>query len=203
MDQLWIHERETLLKLRSPNLRPTGNGYIREHLNHDVVEVSFGWIGLLSSSKGLRQTTLPQTSPEKCLELLGKRNEPGVNSPERFEDIKNKLTLYFQGTPVTLSDEPIDVSDAPPFYQKAWVACQSIPVGETRSYQWLANFAGKPNAHRAAGQSMARNRLPIIVPCHRIISSNGSLGGFGQEASLLGLKQELLALESQSMTIYN
>ncbi len=91
--------------------------------------------------------------------------------------------------------EPIDVEDASPFMQAAWGACRRIPAGETRSYKWLAEQAGRPQAPRAAGQSMARNRLPIIIPCHRVIASDGSLRGFGTGASQLGLKQRLLDLE--------
>ena len=71
----------------------------------------------------------------------------------------------------------------------------TIPYGETRPYKWLAARAGRPNAPRAAGQSMARNRLPIVVPCHRVVASDGSLRGFGRDAAQLGLKQRLLDLE--------
>ena len=74
---------------------------------------------------------------------------------------------------------------------------RTIPPGETRSYAWLANEAGNARAARGAGQAMARNRWPLLVPCHRVIASDGSLRGFGG-GSGLPLKAQLLALEEHS-----
>ncbi len=164
-------------------------------LHYDIFETQFGWVGLVASDKGLRRSTLPQASPEDCVEELGKALDNAVPSPERFEGLKKKVMAYFDGKAVSFEDEPIDVSDASPFHQAAWDACRSIPMGETRSYKWLAAEAGKPQAPRAAGQSMARNRLAIIVPCHRVIGSDGTLRGFGKGSSQLGLKQRMLDLE--------
>ena len=164
-------------------------------LHYDIFETQFGWIGVVASDKGLRRSTLPQASPEDCAEELGKALDNAVPSPEQFEDLKKKLMAYFDGEPVSFEDEPIDVADASPFHQAAWDACRSIPLGETRSYKWLAAEAGKPQAPRAAGQSMARNRLAIIVPCHRVIGSDGTLRGFGKGSSQLDLKQRMLDLE--------
>ena len=89
----------------------------------------------------------------------------------------------------------IDLSDASPFFTAAWEACSSIPPGETRSYQWLAEAAGSPKASRAAGQAMARNPLPLIIPCHRVVGSNGGLHGYGGGG--VGVKARLLELERQ------
>ena len=162
---------------------------------YDVVETPLGWMGLLASPTGIRRTTLPQTSPEECVSLLGDEAAEAELTPERFEDLTALLALYFEGEPVTFDGQPIDVDDASPFLQAAWRACRSIPFGETRSYSWLAAQAGSPRAARAAGQCMARNRLSIIVPCHRVVTSDGGLGGFGSGARQLGLKQTLLDLE--------
>ena len=164
-------------------------------LHYDIFETQFGWIWVVASDKGLRRSTLPQASPEDCAEELGKALDNAVPSPEQFEDLKKKLMAYFDGEPVSFEDEPIDVADASPFHQAAWDACRSIPMGETRTYKWLAAEAGKPQAPRAAGQSMARNRLAIIVPCHRVIGSDGTLRGFGKGSSQLDLKQRMLDLE--------
>lgn len=166
-------------------------------LEYDVFETPLGWMGVLASRQGLRRTTLPQGSPDACVVLLGDEVEEAIHSPQRFEDLKHKLERYFRREPVTLDDEPIDVYDASAFLRAAWSACRSIPAGETRSYKWLAAQAGRPQAPRAAGQSMARNRLPIIIPCHRVVASDGSLRGFGDGASQLQLKQRLLDLETR------
>ena len=163
---------------------------------YDIFETPLGWMGALTSSKGLRRTTLPQLSPDRCLAHLGPEADGAAIDPDRLGQLRGTLRRYFGGGGVTFRDEPIDIEDATPFLRAAWSACSSIPFGETRSYKWLAAEAGRPRALRAAGQSMARNRLPIIVPCHRVIGSDGGLGGYGRGVSQLRLKQRLLELEA-------
>ncbi len=82
-----------------------------------------------------------------------------------------------------------------PFQRKVWNAVKAIPYGETRSYKWVAKKIGNPKAARAVGQALKRNPLLIIIPCHRVICSDGKLGGFSQG---LKKKRELLKLERQS-----
>ncbi|MDP6402366.1 MAG: methylated-DNA--[protein]-cysteine S-methyltransferase [SAR202 cluster bacterium] len=166
-------------------------------LQYDIFETPLGWVGLLASPGGLRRTTLPKDSPAECMADLGPEADNASLSPERFTDLKLKLISYLEHEPVSFDDEPIDVDDATPFLRAAWDACRTIPRGETRSYQWLAAQAGNPRASRAAGQSMARNRLPLIIPCHRVIGSDGGLHGFGKGTSALDLKQSLLTLEDE------
>jgi methylated-DNA-[protein]-cysteine S-methyltransferase len=79
-----------------------------------------------------------------------------------------------------------------PFQKKVWLALQTIPYGETLSYSGLARRVGKPTAFRAVGAANGRNPIPIIIPCHRVIGSAGSLVGFGGG---LATKRHLLALE--------
>ena len=105
------------------------------------------------------------------------------------------LIRYSHGELSALDDIPLDLDGAPPFFRAAWTACRRIPPGETRSYRWLAAAAGNPLALRAAGQAMARNRFSLIIPCHRVIASDGNLGGYGGggltvKASLLRMEQE-------------
>ncbi|MCD5397397.1 MGMT family protein [candidate division NPL-UPA2 bacterium] len=86
----------------------------------------------------------------------------------------------------------IDLSGYTPFQRKVWEVVRNIPRGETRSYKWVAEKAGHPRAVRAAGQALKKNPLPGIIPCHRVICSDGSLGGFSQG---LKKKRELLHAE--------
>lgn len=162
---------------------------------YDIFETPAGWMGLVASDKGLKRSTLPQAYPEDCFEQLGTAVADAIPSPERFAGIRHKLVRYFSGEEVSFADEPIDVEDAAPFHQAAWHACRTIPKGETRTYKWLAEQAGNPLAPRAAGQAMARNRLAIIIPCHRVIAGDGSLRGFGKGTERLDLKQKLIDLE--------
>ena len=163
---------------------------------YDIFNTAFGWIGVLASGKGIRRSTLPENAPINCLETLGLEANYAIQNPSYFCDLRNRIIQYFKGEPESFNDILVDVSDRSAFYRAAWQACRSIPYGETRTYGWLAAAAGNPYASRAAGQSMARNQLAIIVPCHRIIASNGGLGGFGKEATQLDLKRRLLQMES-------
>lgn len=78
------------------------------------------------------------------------------------------------------------------FEKAVWQALSEIPFGETRTYKWLAEKIGRPNASRAVGQALGRNPLPIIIPCHRIIESDGSLGGY---SGGIDIKRRLLDME--------
>lgn len=85
------------------------------------------------------------------------------------------------------------------FQRACWQACRRIPYGQTRTYQWLAEQAGRPKAARAAGQAMRRNPMPVVVPCHRVVGSSGWIGGFAGDARPTGasvdLKRWLLNVE--------
>ncbi len=162
----------------------------------DIFETPFGWVGAAASKRGLRRTTLPQESPDECAVILDGYADDALQDPGHFSGLADLLTRYFEGAIVDFAAHSLDLGDAPAFQRAAWAACMTIPYGETRPYKWLAAQAGRPNAPRAAGQSMARNRLPLVIPCHRVVASNGALHGFGRGASQLDLKQRLLDLEA-------
>lgn len=86
----------------------------------------------------------------------------------------------------------IDISCGTPFQQKVWRALRTIPKGQTRSYAWVAKKIGKPKAVRAVANACGANPYPVVIPCHRVIRSDGSLGGF---SGGLKLKRKLLARE--------
>ena len=130
------------------------------------------------------------------LQHLKPEVEDGILNGKRFTKFGELLSEYFKGLPVSFQDAALDLNGASPFLRAAWEACQRIPRGQTRSYKWLASQTGRPKASRAAGQAMAKNWLPIIVPCHRVISSNGDLVGFGGNDRCLVMKKQLLELES-------
>ena len=109
---------------------------------YDIFETSKGWMGVLASESGLRRTTLPQESPDLCYSLLGREVEAASNEPERFEAIQGRLDQYFAGAPDSFEDVALDLEDIPQFSRAAWLACRSIPLGETRSVGWLAEQAG-------------------------------------------------------------
>jgi methylated-DNA-[protein]-cysteine S-methyltransferase len=149
-------------------------------------------VGILASIRGLIATTLPQHSVEETEQLLGNRLNQATRSSIRFVGLVERFKLYFKGEKATFSDE-LDLSEATPFQQQVWQATRLIPYGETRSYLWLAMQIGRPEAVRAVGQALGRNPLPVVVPCHRVVASNGGLGGF---TGGIEMKKRLLNLES-------
>jgi O-6-methylguanine DNA methyltransferase len=81
-----------------------------------------------------------------------------------------------------------------PFQQAVWKACLRIPAGQTRSYKWIAEQIGKPGAVRAVGSALGKNPFAPVVPCHRVIKSDGTLGGFSAPG---GLKAKLKLLKKE------
>ena len=165
-------------------------------MEYTVFSTKMGWVAVLASGKGLVSTSLPHSSLEGALAEIGDGIKDTANHPQRFKDITKRLRAYFAGQPVSFPDE-VDYTSVPPFRQKVWQAARRIPYGETRSYKWLAEQAGKPGAARAAGQAMAKNRLPVIVPCHRVIGSGGDIGGF---SGGIDIKKRLLQLETKAIS---
>ena len=89
----------------------------------------------------------------------------------------------------------LEMSKHPRFYQEVWQECSKIPKGETRTYGWLAVKIGRPGAARAVGSALARNPFAPEVPCHRVIRSDGGMGGYSASGGVRR-KRELLKLES-------
>lgn len=106
------------------------------------------------------------------------------------------LQAYFSGEPKGLRQVRLDSRGWTPFFTDVYKACRAIPAGETRRYADLARAVGRPRAVRAVGQAMARNRVPLVIPCHRVIGSDGRLCGFSAPGGL-DAKQRLLELEKR------
>jgi methylated-DNA-[protein]-cysteine S-methyltransferase len=108
------------------------------------------------------------------------------------EPIVERLCAYFRGARADFADVELDLEGCTAFQRAVVDALRAVPYGETVTYGELAALAGHPNAHRAAGTVCARNRFPIVVPCHRVVAA-ASLGPYG--ATGTEYKQRLLALE--------
>jgi len=161
-------------------------------LKYVTFNTDMGWVGILGSAKGLLCITLPQRSAQEAQQQLGGSVTYAIWAPHLFDDLIQRLSMYFSGRRVTFPDE-LDLSEATPFQRQVWEQTKLIPYGETRSYAWVAEQVGKPRAARAVGQALGSNPLAIIVPCHRVIASDGKLAGFGGG---LEMKRQLLAMEA-------
>ncbi len=127
--------------------------------------------------------------------LFGRREPQGVKKEETplLKEAQKQLKEYFAGKRQAF-DLPLKPAGTP-FQQRVWAALLTIPYGETRTYQQIAEAAGSPRAFRAAGMANHNNPISILIPCHRVIGKDGSLTGYGGG---LGAKKFLLELESRN-----
>jgi len=123
------------------------------------------------------------------------RRLPGdLRRPDRCAHVALQLREYFAGTRLGF-----DLDCAPAgteFQRSAWLALQSIPFGQTSSYEQQAGLIGRPRAVRAIGAANGKNPIPIVLPCHRVIGKNGALVGFGG-----GLETKRFLLEHESRVL--
>jgi len=95
----------------------------------------------------------------------------------RSDPIGVEIQEYFRGKRKDLRDIPVDLSDSTPFERRVYEATRHIPFGKVATYGQIARAIGKPNAQRAVGQALGKNPIGIVIPCHRVVASDG-LGGF-------------------------
>ncbi|HEY3244077.1 MAG TPA: methylated-DNA--[protein]-cysteine S-methyltransferase [Phycisphaerae bacterium] len=162
-----------------------------------ILSTSWGPFALINGARGLLASHLPGVS-ERALLARIRRDWPGaVEDAAQLGSLRGALVDYFDGDlevdPARL-DVPLDLSEMTPFRRRVMLACRAIPRGQTRSYADLARCAGVPGATRAAGSVMAHNPLGLLVPCHRVLRSDGSLGGFSSPGGVK-LKRRLLEHE--------
>ena len=163
-------------------------------LKYITFNTDLGWVGILGSARGLLRTTLPQRSAHAVCQLLGSGINYATWAPHLFDDLVERFKVYFRGHRTTFPDE-LDQAGATAFQCEVWGITRLIPYGEIRSYAWVAEKIKKPMAVRAVGQALGRNPLPVIVPCHRVVASDG-VGGY---SGGLGWKSYLLNLEASTV----
>jgi len=123
--------------------------------------------------------------------------EPGGPAEARaiVQAAAEQLRAYFEGRRRRF-EIPVDLAGGTAFQERVLRACAEVPYGETVSYGELTRRCGRPGAARAVGQVMATNRLPLVMPCHRVIAAGGGLGGYGYGTAL---KEALLTMERRQV----
>ncbi|RXZ80295.1 methylated-DNA--[protein]-cysteine S-methyltransferase [Paenibacillaceae bacterium] len=160
---------------------------------HTVIGLNKPWT-LIATERGISQLLYPPhvaalAGLDQAIADAAQLDE----NPALFADfgIIDLLEQYFAGVPVSFDNVPLDVGGTP-FQQSVWMALSEIPHGATWTYKQLADTIGKPAAVRAVGTAIGRNPLPVVLPCHRVVGSNGTLTGF---RGGLQMKKDILALE--------
>jgi methylated-DNA-[protein]-cysteine S-methyltransferase len=160
-----------------------------------VFSTALGWMAAVIGGGRLRALRVGYATPGEAVAALGdvRATARATPSPEARRIIA-ALKQYARSGGQVLDELPIDLGPQPAFAARVLAECRRIPYGQTRSYGELAAAAGLPRAARAVGNVMASNRLPLVVPCHRVVGSGGSLGNYSGPGGL-ELKVRLLALE--------
>ena len=142
------------------------------------LETAWGWVDVAFTEKGVYSSSLPSPTFSSFGSLLLPLEKPP--SLEIGEDalVLKLIRLYFQGEAVNFNSLRLDFSGYSDFSQAVFSQLRRVPLGETISYQELARLVGEERSFRAVGKALGSNRLLVIVPCHRVVRSNGSLGGF-------------------------
>ena len=158
-----------------------------------VVDSPVGPLLLAATPAGLAEIAFANHGVEPLLHALAGRVSPRlVESPERLDRAAAQLEKYFDGRR-TQFDLALDLRVSGTFRRAVLERLREVSFGSTTTYRALAAAAGRPQAVRAVGSACATNPLPIVIGCHRVLRSDGGLGGY---AGGLGVKQFLLDLEA-------
>ncbi|WP_102159287.1 methylated-DNA--[protein]-cysteine S-methyltransferase [Zhihengliuella halotolerans] len=181
--------RVTMLKARL-SMTAADSGDL--DIAYRVIDSPVGPLLLAATESGLVRIAFACEGHDAVLEALGRRISPRIlNAPERLDPAAEQLDAYFAGRRRSF-DLPVDFSLSTEFRRRVQEQLPHIAYGRTATYKELAGLVGNPAAVRAVGTACATNPLPVVVPCHRVLRTDGGLGGYlgGLEA-----KTALLTLE--------
>jgi methylated-DNA-[protein]-cysteine S-methyltransferase len=172
---------------------------------YTIFKTKWGYFGLAANEKGLLRSCLPcpnEKIVKRTLLVPVRRSASevgGLDSPKfdknLLKSLQNKIIAYFEGKPVHFT-ESLDFTELTPFIRKTLAACKKIQSGKTITYSQLAAMIGKPKAGRAVGNALAKNPIPLLIPCHRVIRRDGSPGNFSAPGGS-DTKKKLLTLEKR------
>lgn len=165
-----------------------------------IFRTKWGYFGLLGTEKGLLRSSLPRRDRAEAeaakryllMDLAGAERDGRL-----YKELQERIRAYFEGENVSFSrDIPVVLDGFSVFQRRVLQACRRIGYGERVSYSALARRLGRPGAARAVGNALAKNPLPLIIPCHRVVRSDGEIGGFSAIGGI-ELKEKMLELERQ------
>lgn len=158
-----------------------------------------GWIGILECDGTLQRIKIGIADQAELVRAFA-HYEVGPSRPTgNRQKIKQRFERLLSGEPDDLLDIKIDTKGLTEFQQSVVDQCRQIPFGKTVSYGQLAKLAGRPKTARAVGSVMSKNRFPIVVPCHRVVSAAG-IGGFTAPQGLT-TKRIMQAIEADGVSI--
>ncbi|MFC1793296.1 methylated-DNA--[protein]-cysteine S-methyltransferase [Planctomycetota bacterium] len=168
---------------------------MQKMIKYVIFKTKWGYFGLAGTNSALCRTHLP--GPEsKNIESRLLKNLPGAQFDDTFfKTLQKQIAAYFEGSCVNFSpDIPVVLDGFGVFSRKVLTTCRNIQFGQRITYSGLAIKAGRPAASRAVGNALANNPLPLIIPCHRVLRTDGKMGGFSAPGGI-ALKEKMLKLE--------
>ena len=159
-----------------------------------IFKTKLGYFGLAGMESALCRTYLPEPNSASLKRRL-LEDLPGAEFDESyFKELQGQISAYYEGARVDFSRVPVALDGFSVFSRKVLKACRKIKAGQKVTYSELARKSGRPNASRAVGGVMAGNPVPLIIPCHRVIRTDGKMGGFSAPGGI-PLKEKMLKLE--------
>jgi len=180
-------------------LKPSKSSKPLKRLIYTTFDSPLGKIGVAVTPYGICRIELSIKKESEFIETLKTIYYSPKKQRYQLSEIEKEFHLYFRGQLKKFTFK-VDLRQGTSFQQHVWEKLKAIPFGETRSYQWLATEICQPKACRAVGNANGKNPTPIIIPCHRVIQKNGSLGGFTGGTHL---KKYLLDLEKKSNATFS
>jgi methylated-DNA-[protein]-cysteine S-methyltransferase len=156
-----------------------------------------GWMALVARKNNLLQLVFGYPSKKSALAALDRQYLAQAEPNDEDSPLVNRLRAYAEGKADDFSDLSVEIGEMTVFRQKVLKLCRRIPFGKTMTYGELAAKAGSPRAARAVGSCMAHNRIPLVIPCHRVVPSSGRLGNYSAPGGTK-TKQRLLDMEREA-----
>jgi len=158
---------------------------------------AIGTCAVVWGHRGIRSLHLPEASERETRERVASAHPSAVEAelPDRIRRVADSVARLLEGGAVDFAEVPLDWEGATPFQRRVYEAAREIPAGETSSYGELALRVGVPGGARAVGHALGRNPFVLVVPCHRVLASNGGMGGFSAHGGIR-TKRMLLDIEA-------
>lgn len=161
---------------------------------YEIFRTSLGYMGTVGQSGALLQLLFNYSDRQSIEAALLPMLPSKAQQSSWYPDLADRLRRYADGQVVNFSDIPVKVDNTTPFTQRVMDLVQAIPYGQQMTYGQLAEAAGNPGAARAVGSVMRKNRVPLVVPCHRVVRNGGSIGAYSAPGGG-DTKRRLLAME--------
>ena len=182
--QSWLYENgPSKLGMPPSSYRKGGEG---ARIQYMITKCRLGLLMVAETGYGVCALSIGDSEEQLLLSLKNEFPRAEIQSSDDVEDRVNTVLRYLDGQFLNL---PVDIQGTD-FQKRVWSALRTIPYGETRTYQEVADMIGAPKAHRAVANACARNPVPLIVPCHRVVRKDGGMGGYA-----LGVERKRALLE--------